>query len=269
MATYVIGDVQGCYSFLQRLLEKLKFSPDEDTLWLTGDLVNRGPESVQTLNFVRGLGQKAITVLGNHDLALLALSVGAIQARSKDTFTEVLEADNADDLILWLRNLPMIVKDDSLGFVMAHAGIYPLWTIDQAIKYGEELSQTLRSEQFTDYMHHMFGQEPSTWDEALTGWDRLRFITNAFTRMRYCTIHGSLDFKSKNNPKKNTTQTIPWFMYPNPQFGDQKIIFGHWAALEGNCPKPNIFALDTGCVWGRCLTALCLETKQRFHIDCT
>lgn len=268
MATYAIGDIQGCYEPLIRLLDKIKFDPTKDSLWFTGDLVNRGPDSVKTLDFVIKLGNSAITVLGNHDLALLALSANAIDPKPKETFTSVLEASNAFELITWLRARPLVHNCDKLGYIMTHAGIYPGWTIEQACNLGNELHQTLIGPQFEEFMHNMFGRKPESWNKNLSGWDRLRFITNALTRMRYCTKDGKLDLKSKGPPSKHEGDSIPWFSKPNPDWTDTKIIFGHWASLEGKCEKKNIFALDTGCIWGGCLTALCLETQERFHIDC-
>ncbi len=267
MSTYAIGDVQGCYEPLIQLLEKINFNPSCDQLLFAGDIINRGPDSLKTIDFIKGLGNKAICVLGNHDLSLLARSVNAIKPKKKDTFEPILEAPHAHELVNWLKQQPLAYQHSS-GFFMSHAGLYPLWSTQQALALAQEVHEILIGDQFETFMHHMFGSKPDIWSEELEGWDRLRFITNSLTRMRYCTNNGKLDLKTKGSPKKQKNQSIPWFLYPNPHLNGAKIIFGHWASLKGECEVENIQALDTGCVWGGCLTAFCLENEERFHINC-
>ena len=268
MATFAVGDIQGCYEPFAKLLDKIKFDDKKDKLWLTGDLVNRGPDSLKVLRFVKQLGSCAISVLGNHDLSLLALNAGAIKPSPKDTFDSVLKAKDREELIHWLKSLPILHYQQEKNTVLVHAGVYPLWTLNQAIKLAKELEHVLRSPQCDDFLNHMFGATPDRWDDNLSGFDRLRFITNAFTRMRFYSPEGRLPIAVKLPPNQAPPGTMPWFSCPNPAWEGTKIIFGHWAALEGKCEVPGINALDTGCVWGKSLTAMSLETGQRFHIDC-
>lgn len=267
MSTYVIGDIHACFDPLQQLLKLIDFNPTKDKLIFVGDLINRGPDSVKVLNFVKNLGDSAQTILGNHELSLLALSTGAIEAKPGDTYSAILEQDNKDELLNWLRQLPTLLQVGH-GAIVAHAGLYPLWTIEQALACGQELHQALTGNDFVTFMLHLFGQEPVKWSDDLQGWDRLRFIVNSLTRMRYLKPDGSLDLNAKGSPKDNRPKLLPWFEFPNPNWIGTKIIFGHWAALEGQCDVPGIVAIDTGCVWGGALTAYCLENEQRFHIDC-
>lgn len=267
MATYAIGDVQGCFSALQDLLELISYNPASDTLWFTGDLVNRGPQSVEVLRFV-SRETKAVTVLGNHDLSLLALSEGVIKPDKQDTYIEVLKAPDKDSLLLWLRQQPLMHVDHTLGFAMAHAGVYPLWTIEKALTLADEVHQVLIGPQYVEFLNHMFGEEPSIWHNDLKGYDRLRFISNAFTRMRYCSLDGELNLKAKGPLSHAPKDGVAWFNVPNPAWLGISILFGHWASLKGKTNQPNIFALDTGCVWGECLTAICLETKQSYGVNC-
>lgn len=268
MATYAIGDVQGCYKQLLELLAHIGFNPKQDTLWFAGDLVNRGPDSLSTLRFIKNLNEKAIAVLGNHDLSLLAYSLGAIKAKKSDTFQSIVDAPDGVELLEWLRTLPLMHVDQSKGFTLCHAGIFPLWSIEQAYQLNLEVCTLLRGEGFKEFMFHMFGKKPDRWSDSLTGYDRFRFIVNAFTRMRFCRQDASLDFDCKSSLDKAPKGSIPWYEYPNPAWQQSHIIFGHWAALNGECHQEGLYALDTGCVWGRSLTALCLETRERFSIEC-
>ncbi|HET9843078.1 MAG TPA: symmetrical bis(5'-nucleosyl)-tetraphosphatase [Gammaproteobacteria bacterium] len=268
MATYAIGDVQGCFRALQSLLEKIGFNPQQDTLWFVGDLVNRGPQSSEVLRYIKNLEDRAITVLGNHDLSLLALSYGIIESKPKDTYQTVLEEPDAKELLHWLKSQSLMHFDAQLNYACAHAGIFPLWDINSAQIFASEVETILRSTHSEVFLRNMFGKEPVAWDPHLTGWSRLRFITNAFTRMRFCTLHGELNLTAKGGLSKCPSDCVPWFHYAKPAWLGCNIVFGHWAALNGETHRDSIQALDTGCVWGNCLTAFCLETKQRFQIEC-
>ena len=260
MATYAIGDLQGCYDALQRLLDKLKFDPVQDQLWLAGDLVNRGPDSLASLRFVKSLGNSAVTVLGNHDLHLLAIA--ADHKTTKDPgLKEILAADDIDELVDWLRRQPLIHYDAQLDFALVHAGIYPGWTLQQAIEYAEELHQILASDNYLDFIHHMYGNKPNRWDDELTEWDRLRFIVNSFTRMRYCDSDGKLNLKDKGPIGSQRAGSLPWFDMPKRKTRKQRILFGHWSTV-GRLNREDVYALDTGCIWGGDLTALQLDAEK-------
>lgn len=258
MATYAIGDLQGCYASLLRLLEKIKFDDTKDTLWFAGDLVNRGPDSLSTLRFVKSLGDSAITVLGNHDLHLLAIA--AKHKKTKDSrIKDIIKAEDSDELLHWVRHQPLLHHDPHLNYTMVHAGIYPKWSIKKAIKYAHELEDVLRSEYYIEFIYHMYGNLPDKWDKELTRWKRYRFICNSFTRMRYCEKDGTLNFKSHGAPGIHPKNTLPWFDVPKRKAENDRIIFGHWSTL-GKINKHNVYALDTGCVWGGELTALRIDT---------
>ncbi len=268
MATYAIGDLQGCYDSLLRLLDKLNFNEPKDTLWFAGDLVNRGPDSLSTLRFVKSLSDNAITVLGNHDLHLLAIA--AKHKKTKDSgLKEILNADDADDLLNWLRKQPLLHHDPRLNCTMVHAGIYPDWDLQDAQKYANELETVLRSDDYLDFIFNMYGNLPDKWDDELKGWERLRIICNIFTRMRYCENDGTLNFKSHGAPGTHPENTVSWFEVPNRKAMESKILFGHWSTL-GIINKKNIYALDTGCVWGGKLTALRIDTEnpEYISVDC-
>lgn len=267
MATYAIGDLQGCYDSLLRLLEKLNFDKENDTLWFAGDLVNRGPDSLSTLRFVKSLGDKAITVLGNHDLHLLAIA--AKHKSTKDSgLKDILNAHDSDELLNWLRLQPLLHHDSKLNFTMVHAGIYPSWSLKEAKKYANELEKVLRSKNYLDFILNMYGNLPEKWDENLNGWERLRFICNSFTRMRYCEMDGTLNFQSHGVPGTHPENTIPWFDIPQRKAAEQRILFGHWSTL-GKIEKENTYALDTGCIWGGELTALRLDNDCPEYISIT
>ena len=264
MAIYAIGDIQGCYDELLALLVDIQFDRNQDTLWFCGDLVNRGRKSLDTLRFVRSLGDRAVTVLGNHDLHLLAVHAG-VKKDKKDSLSEVLEADDVDDLIDWLRRRPLLHHDASLGFTLIHAGLPPQWNLAQAKLYARELQTVLRSDNYRDFLKVMYGDRPRRWRPELTGWDRLRFICNAFTRLRYCHADGRLALDEKAEPGRQATDHIPWFEMAERASTDMNIIFGHWSTL-GSYHVPGIYALDSGCVWGGQLTALRIDIPEpRFH----
>ncbi len=261
MAVYAIGDIQGCYEPLQRLLDLLNFDPAADRLWLVGDLVNRGPQSVEVLRLLRGLGEQAITVLGNHDLSLLAVAAGRVKPKRKDTFHTVLDAPDAAELLDWLRQQPLLHHDEPLGFTLVHAGLPPQWDLPLAQRCAAELETVLRGPDGAAFLGRMFGSEPRRWRSGLTGYDRLRFIVNALTRIRFCTVDGALSLAENGPPSSQGKGLLPWFSVPDRRGADLKIIFGHWAAL-GYYRAPGIYALDSGCVWGNRLTAIRLDAPD-------
>ncbi|MDH3715576.1 MAG: symmetrical bis(5'-nucleosyl)-tetraphosphatase [Gammaproteobacteria bacterium] len=258
MATYAIGDVQGCLDPLQRLLDALTFDPATDHLWFVGDLVNRGPRSLETLRFVRELGDAAITTLGNHDLHLLAAREGIRDERRNDTLRPIFTADDGDELLTWLRTQPLIHSDAQLQFVLVHAGIYPFWELHEARALAREVESLLAGDQYRELLRNMYGDRPSRWDPEMCGFERLRFIVNVFTRMRYCSPSGELDFDHNGPPGTQPPGLLPWFAVPNRKTASQRIVFGHWASLP-HFNAANLFPLDSGCVWGRNLSALRLD----------
>jgi len=261
MATYAIGDVQGCFDELQGLLEKLGFEKKRDRLWFVGDLVNRGPKSIEVLRFVRDLGARAITVLGNHDLHLVTQHEGIERRRKDDTFDDVLDAPDANELVAWLRTRPMMhVEGD---YAMVHAGLLPPWTIEKASKLAREVEAALVARDYPDFLGNMYGSTPDEWSDSLTGWDRLRVIVNAMTRMRFCTRDGKMDFKAKG--KKVPPGYVPWFE-ARPK-NEKKLVSGHWSAL-GLKLDERVAMLDSGCVWGGPLTALRLEDRALYQVPC-
>jgi len=268
VATYAIGDLQGCFDELQDLLELIRFDPARDRLWFTGDLVNRGPQSLACLRFVRELGDAAVSVLGNHELHLLAISNGQTQyLHDGDTLDDILTAADGAELLHWLRRLPLIHRDEQSGFTMLHAGLPPQWRLEQAMEYAAEVEQALRGPDYRDYFANMYGNEPDCWSPALTGWERLRFITNCLTRIRYCSGAGVLDLQEKG--VCGAPGMLPWFEIPDRKTLSQKLIFGHWAALRDqprDYGRYNVYPLDTGCVWGGELLALRLHDGEYFRV---
>ena len=269
MSTYVIGDVQGCFKSLLALLNLIEFRPQHDHLWFVGDLVNRGPDSLSVLRFLLDLPHPPIVVLGNHDLHLLAVYYGQSQLRPSDTIQTILEAHDSELLCDWLRKKPLIYLDEQYGYTLLHAGLPPQWTSLQAKQYANEVESLLVSDEHKTFFAHMYGEAPHEWNEALTGWKRLRFIVNALTRIRFCTLEGQLDFLHKSVLGSQPKDLYPWFEIPNRASASEKILFGHWAAL-GRQPSlmPNIISLDTGCIWGRQLTAMRLEDQLFFQVEC-
>lgn len=264
MATYAIGDIQGCYDSLLTLLEKIQFDQSKDVLWFAGDLVNRGPDSLSTLRFVKSLGDNVITVLGNHDLHLLAIAYDVKTTRSDD-MKRIINAEDSDELLHWLSHRPMLHHDPDLNFTITHAGIYPGWSLDHARKYANELEDTLQNN-LSAFLQHMYGNKPGKWDDNLSGFDRLRFICNCFTRMRYCYPDHSLDFSSNGAPGTIPEGALPWFELTDRQTQQQRLLFGHWSTL-GKINKENVYALDTGCVWGGELTALRIDCEEPGYIS--
>jgi bis(5'-nucleosyl)-tetraphosphatase (symmetrical) len=265
MAIYAIGDIQGCYAELQQLLDQIRFDPTHDTLWFVGDLVNRGPDSLQVLRLVKSFGDRAITVLGNHDLHLLAVATGVAELHRSDTLNELLNAPDRDDLLAWLRQQPLLHAED--GYVLVHAGLLPQWSVKQAIGLAREVEQVLRSDNYAAFFEHMYGNSPRGWNNDLGGYKRLRVITNALTRMRICTPQGEMDFKFKGEVEKIPAGYMPWFDLPKRKNQDATVIFGHWSAL-GLKLTPNIIALDTGCLWGGPMTAIRLDDRKIFQVAC-
>ena len=267
MATYAIGDIQGCYDSLCRLLETCAFDPAQDRLWLVGDLVNRGPKSLETLRLIKSLGPAALTVLGNHDLYLLMVAEGGAQYRGKDdTLQPVLDAPDAGELLDWLRRQPLCHVED--GFCLVHAGLLPQWSITRARALAREVEAALAGPDYHAFILNLWGSEPAAWSDTLTGWARLRVIVNAMTRMRFCTLDGVMDFRSKGETTNAPAGHVPWFAVPNRQSADSVLVTGHWSAL-GLKITPNLLALDSGCLWGGHLTALRLEDRWVCQVDCS
>lgn len=268
MAIYAIGDVQGCHDELLRLLEKLRFDASQDQIWLAGDLVNRGPDSLGVLRTAKSLGDACICVLGNHDLHLLAVRHGVRAPKSSDTFQDVLQADDGEALLDWLRQRPLLHHDADLNIAMTHAGLPPEWTLARAATEARELESVLRGESRQALFDSMYGNEPRRWSSGLSGVDRWRYAINAFTRMRYCRADGWLDFKHNGRPGTQDASLMPWFRVPGRRSAGETLVFGHWSTL-GHIDDPGIHALDTGCVWGGQLTAIRLDDGrfQRSQID--
>jgi bis(5'-nucleosyl)-tetraphosphatase (symmetrical) len=265
---YVIGDVQGCYDPLQRLLDSIHFDDRSDRLWFVGDLVNRGPQSLEVLRFIKSLPLAPRITLGNHDLHLLAkLFADNARHNPDDTLHDVLVASDRDELGHWLRQQSILIHDRELNVVMCHAGIAPMWDLPQAKALAKELEQVLRGEDYREFFTQMYGNEPDHWSDNLEGIARLRVICNYFTRMRFCDVRGHLMLTYKGTIEEAPANLYPWYMVPNRLEIDADIVFGHWAALQGKCPHPRIHALDTGCFWGGQLTALRLQDKQRFEVS--
>lgn len=258
MAVYAIGDIQGCYDELRRALDGVDFDCAVDRLWCVGDLVNRGPKSLEVLRFVRSLGKAAICVLGNHDLHLLALAAGNPKHRNETSLADVLRAADRDEILHWLRHRPLLHFDRAIDFLMLHAGLPPQWDLATAIDCAHELEQVLRSSDADDFFLQMYGNKPDRWTPELSGIARWRFITNCLTRLRYCDPDGRLALREKGPPGSQAKGRIPWFDHPLRATRAQRIVFGHWSTL-GYVARHNVWALDTGCLWGGALTLLRLD----------
>lgn len=271
MAIYAIGDLQGCFRPFLSLLDKLDFEPERDRLWLVGDLVNRGSDSLQTLRYIRALGEAAVTVLGNHDLHLLALAQQPdAVSRANASLRPILSAPDRDELLHWLRHRPLMHHDADLGWSMVHAGLAPDWSVQAALACAHEVEDVLRSADYCAFFEHMYGDYPDQWQGTLSGWSRLRAITNYLTRARMCHPDGRLDLHYKGPPGDAPPTLLPWFALPQRASREQRIVFGHWAALGQVCwSAHNVWGIDTGCVWGNCLSALRLDAEpQVTHIGC-
>lgn len=265
MATYAVGDIQGCYTELLRLLEKMCFDPAIDRLWLVGDLVNRGPDSVNVLRLIKSLGDSAITVLGNHDLHLLAVAEGAAKLHRCDTLHDVLDAPDRGELLAWLRVQRLLYVEGN--FVLVHAGLLPSWTVAQAQQLAHEAEAALTGKHYHDFLVHMYGNHPDHWENDLSGYQRLRTITNACTRMRVCTPSGEMEFKFKGEVHNAPEGYMPWFDVPGRASAHATVVCGHWSALGLNV-TPQIITLDTGCLWGGALSAIRLEDRKLFQVPC-
>lgn len=266
MPTYAIGDLQGCCDELRRLLERIAFDPARDTLWFVGDIVNRGPKSLETLRFVRSLGDRAVTVLGNHDLHLLVVAAGVRKTHRGDTLDDILAAPDRDELLAWLRSRQLMHAEN--GYALVHAGLLPQWSIRHALELAREVEAALQGPDYLELLRNMYGNSPAVWDEGLTGFDRLRLIVNALTRLRLCDAQGTMEFSHKDAPSNLPPGYMPWFDVPGRASADMPIICGHWAAL-GALVRNDLFAIDTGCVWGRELSALRLEDRLLYRCDCS
>lgn len=271
MTIWAIGDIQGCYDPLQRLLDKCRFDPAQDTLWLVGDLVNRGPQSLETLRFLHNLGKAAITVLGNHDLYLLMVAADAVPRRGKDdTLDAIFEAPDAPDVLDWLKAQPLAYAQvlDGQRYAMVHAGLLPDWTVDEAIALSDEVSSHLRGPHFADFLRNLWGDSPLGWQSGLSPMDRARVVVNAMTRMRFCTRQGMMDLKVKGKPENAPAGHLPWFEVPGRKSAAETLVVGHWSAL-GLKMTPNLIALDSGCLWGGHLTAVSLPEREIMQVSCT
>lgn len=266
MSIYAIGDIQGCYDDLLRLLDRIGFNEHDDQLWFAGDLVNRGPKSLETLRFVRSLGESAITVLGNHDMHLLAASCAPKLPPKQETLAPILNAPDRDELIDWLRHRPLFHYGE--GFCLIHAGLPPQWDFNTTQEMALLAEQTLKSPDYMDFLKQMYGNKPDKWSASLTGVARLRFVINCFTRMRYCDDKGRLDFANTGAVGSQPKELSPWFALPNRKSRQMRIIFGHWSTL-GYYEGYNCYAIDSGCLWGKQLTAIRLgDPVTRFSVDC-
>lgn len=271
MPTYVIGDIQGCYKPLKKLLKSVGFTPGNDRLWCVGDLINRGPRSLDTLRYLSDINDSVRIVLGNHDLHFLAIYHGVAPNRSKDTLQKLLEAPDCDVLSHWLRQQPLAhceTVDTNKGkeeFLMIHAGVAPQWTLKKTLALAGEVQDALRGPDYVKFLDNMYGDSPARWKKSLTGYDRLRVITNYLTRMRFCTARGKLNLQVKEGLSSAPEGFRPWFEFEQLT-PETTILFGHWAALEGQTGNPYVHALDTGCVWGRELTMMRLEDHQLFSV---
>ena len=266
MAIYAIGDIQGCYDELRALLDQLQFDPASDRIWLVGDLVNRGPQSLETLRFVHSLGERAVCVLGNHDLHLLALASGNQRFKDSDDLNQVLEAPDRDELIHWLRHRPLLHHDAGLDFCMIHAGLPPQWDLATATACAREVEQVLRGPEHGYFFERMYGNMPNHWSGELEGMERWRFITNCFTRLRFVSRKGKLKLKLKGSPGSQKKKYMPWFLHHHRRTRNQRIVFGHWSTL-GYQSVANVWGLDTGCLWGGKLTALRLDVADPYPVQ--
>lgn len=269
MSTYAIGDIQGCYEAFTRLLDRLRFDPSSDRLWLVGDLVNRGPQSLKVLREVMGLGDSVSVVLGNHDLHLLAVAAGVRRLSATDTFADVLKAKDADELLDWLRHRPLIIFNKKRNRLLVHAGIPPTWSVTRAIKQAGKVELQLRSDDWRGALASMYGNTPRAWSKSLKKEHKLRYTINALTRMRFCDNKGRLALEYSGPPGTQPKNCTPWFAVPKRKAADTHIYFGHWSSL-GIMQGKNLTALDSGCVWGRRLTAIRLQrrTHPRTRVKC-
>ena len=265
MSTYVIGDIQGCHGDFLALLQSVDFNSGKDRVWITGDLVNRGEDSLAVLRWCMAHDHAVVAVLGNHDLHLLAVAEGFVPAHRKDTLEMILGAKDRKEVLRWLRHRPMVHRQGK--WLMVHAGLAPEWSADDAERHARELEHALRGDKWRGFLKHMYGNEPRRWSPTLTGQDRLRFLANAFTRTRYLHPDGSLEYQHKLGLGTAPSGLIPWFDFPGRQSRDARVLIGHWSTL-GLMVREDVIALDTGCLWGGALTAFRLEDEQCFQVAC-
>lgn len=264
MSTYVIGDIHGRFDVLMSLIQAISYRPETDRLWFVGDLVNNGPRNAEVVRWVRDQGDRAAVVLGNHDLHMLAVASGASKVRKKDTFSDLLDAPDAHELLTWLRHRPMLHEDD--GWLMVHAGLLPQWSLEVARACARDLEEALRGPDPRAFFTRMYGNTPARWSEDLPREDRLRLTVNALTRMRVCRRDGTLDFAYKGTLSKRPSGLVPWFRAPTPHPRGVRVCFGHWSAL--GLHREGVYrGLDSGCTWGRELTALRLEDEAIVQVD--
>ena len=269
MAIYAIGDVQGCAVELERLLDAIRFDPAADRLWLVGDLVNRGPESLRTLRLVRAIDANVTVVLGNHDLRLLAAFAGVRPINLGDALGDVLEAGDATELCGWLRSKPLAHRQTVAGvdYLMVHAGVPPQWSVEDTMARAAEIEAMLGGDAWREFLTNMYGDWPDRWADELSGWPRLRVIVNALTRLRFCTSDGTMDLVTKEGLAAAPVGYLPWFEIPDRASAAATLVVGHWSTL-GLRISSNVLALDTGCVWGGQLSALCLEDRRLIQVPC-
>jgi bis(5'-nucleosyl)-tetraphosphatase (symmetrical) len=265
MSTYAIGDLQGCFDALVELLDECAFNRARDRLWFVGDLVNRGPQSLEILRFVKSLGDSALSVLGNHDLHMLMVAEGRAKAHRQDTLQAVLAAPDREELLAWVRGLPLAHAEGE--YLMVHAGLLPAWNARDAVRLSREVEAALRGPAWPQLMAHMYGNQPDRWDESLAGYDRLRVIINAMTRLRVCTDDGRMEFSHKGRLEDIPKGYRPWFTVPGRASASSTVVCGHWSAL-GLLAEKNLLALDSGCLWGRRLSAVRLEDRRVFQVSC-
>lgn len=268
MTRYAVGDLQGCFEPLRKLLDRVRFDPARDQLWSTGDLVNRGPQSLECLRFLRGLGDSLRVVLGNHDLHLLAVAEGIRPLKRSDTLQPILDAPDCAELLHWLRQQPLFYRDPSGDFSLVHAGLAPQWTLQDAQRLSDELGTVLRGPRHLDYLQTMYGDVPDCWEPSLEGPVRWRVATNFFTRLRLCDAGGRAFLKFKESPESAPAGLLPWFEAPARRSAGERIIFGHWAALMGHTGRDDVIGLDTGCVWGAQMTLYNLDSSTFERCDC-
>ena len=269
MAMYLIGDVQGCDHALQRLLEKIQFSPSRDTLFLLGDLVNRGPDNTAVLRRLQLLGSSARSLLGNHDLHLLAMHLGLSRPKPGDTVQDILSAPDRDSMMQWLRMQSLAMYEANV--LMVHAGVVPQWSVTQTLSLADEVHAVLQGPDWTEFIAHMYGNRPDRWQDNLIGHDRLRVIVNGLTRLRFCTPEGAMEFVHHGDVKNAPPGYLPWFDVPDRQTCHTTVAFGHWSSLSA-LNRDDVIELDTGCVWGRCLSALRIDpvsgAREKIQVSC-
>ncbi len=266
MSTFVIGDIQGCFDELEKLLFRAKFNPNKDTLWCLGDIINRGPKSLATLEYLYNLPNCHVT-LGNHDFHLLAAYYTGFPVRKSDTLDEILNSAKVDVLCAWLRQQPLIYYNSDFNVILSHAGIYPRWDIEQAKQFADEVESTLQHGDYKSLLANMYGNTPTAWDTSLQGIERQRFIINCFTRMRFVSENGELDFNNSGIIEDAPKGYKPWFQINNTNLAKTKVLFGHWAALNGETSSSLHVCLDTGCVWDHALTMLELDNNRYFTVN--